>query len=72
MIIRVQDESAIYDFEKSFCVYATENGEVYLMGYTGERAYLLGTYKNEERAKEVIKEIFALCDCQSRYDMPIV
>lgn len=42
------------------------------LGYTGELAYKLGEYKTQDRAKEVIEEIFAFCDSQSKYDMPVV
>lgn len=77
MIIKSQDDSAIYDIEKLMCVYAVENEDegtaiVYALGYTGELSYPLGEYKNMERAKEVVGEIFALCHSQSLYEMPIV
>ena len=72
MIIRSQDETAIYDLDKAFSVYASEDGDVLVLGYTGELAYNLGKYKTQERAKEIVEEIYAYCGSQSRYDMPIV
>ena len=72
MIIRTQDENAIYDFEKMSGVYTNEDGNVYALGYTGELAFPLGTYATQERAREIIGDIYALVDSQSRFDMPIV
>ena len=72
MIIRSQDETAIYDLNKAFSIYASEEGDVLLLGYTGELAYSLGHYKTRDRAKEIVEEIYAVCGVQSRYDMPLV
>lgn len=76
MIIRTQDETAIYDFDKLVSVYAHEEEDgtckIYVLSYSGEIAYPLGEYKRVERGKEIVAEIFALCDAQHRYDMPIV
>ena len=72
MIVRSQDSRAIYDLTKMNSVFANEEGLVYALSYTGELAYPLGKYDTEERAKEVVEEIYALFDSQSRYDLPIV
>ena len=76
MLIRTQDEMAIYDLEKMSSIYVTKDDEdtytVYCLGYTGELAYPIGKYKKEERARAIIEEIYALCNSASRYDMPIV
>lgn len=72
MIIRTQDESAIYDTEKAFSIFTNEDNEVMALGYTGELAYKLGEYKTHDRAKEVVEEIYAFYDSQSKYDMPVV
>lgn len=72
MIIISQDENATYDLGKAFAVNANSEGEVHLVNYSGELAFLLGSYKSEERAKEIVAEIFALFDLQSRYSMPII
>ena len=72
MVILTQDEASFYDLDKSSSIYANEDGTVYLANYTGEIIYPIGKYKNEERAKEVVKEIFALYDVQSRYMMPVI
>lgn len=72
MIIRSQDSCAIYDTEKMSSVYTTEEGIVYALSYTGEISFPIGEYATQERAKEVIEEIYALCDVQSRFDMPVV
>ena len=72
MIIRSQDETAIYDLEKAFSIYANEEGEIFVLGYTGELAYKLGQYKTQDRAKEVVEEIYAFYGVQNRYDMPLI
>lgn len=76
MVVRTQDESAIYDLEKLMSVYAITNKEgenvVYALSYTGELAYPLGEYKTLDRAKEIVGEIFALCHSSTLYEMPIV
>lgn len=78
MIVRTQDETAIYDIEKMMCVYAVQSQDkkdefiVYGLSYTGELAYPFGRYKTMERAKSIVEEIYALCTSQSRYDMPII
>lgn len=72
MIIRSQDECAIYDTEKMSSIYTDTDGKVYILGYTGEITYPIGDYANQERAKEVIEEIYALIDSQTRFDMPVV
>lgn len=72
MIIRTQNELALYDTDKAFSIFANEDGEVMALGYTGELAYKLGEYKTEDRAREVIEEIYSFYDIQSRYDMPVV
>lgn len=72
MIVRSQDSRAIYDLTKMNSVFANEEGHVYALNYTGELAYPLGKYDTEERAKEVVEEIYALFDSQSRYDLPII
>ena len=72
MVVRNQDCTAIYDLEKMNSVFANEKGEVHALSYTGEIAYPLAKYDTEERAKEVVSEIYALFDCQSRYDIPVM
>jgi hypothetical protein len=72
MVIRTQDESAIYDLSKMSSVYTNEDGIIYALGYTGELAYPLGQYATQERAKEVVEEIYSLFEAQSRYDLPVV
>ena len=70
MYLRTQSEEAIIDLEKISSIVA-ENGKVYLnLIYDG--SFVAGTYKTQERAKEIVGEIFALLDVSSRYDMPIV
>ena len=72
MVLRSQDDKAIYDLTKMNCVFANEKGIVYALNYTGELAYPLGKYETEERAQEVVDEIYALFDTQSRYNLPIM
>lgn len=69
MYIRTQDEQAIFDFDKYGFISANQNGEVCMGG--GETAYFLGKYATQERAKEVVEDIYANLE-MSRYDMPIV
>lgn len=71
MIILSQNNEAIYDTEKSVCIYAKDN-IVYLMNYSGELAYILGEYKSDDRAKEIVEDIFVLQNCQDKYEMPMV
>lgn len=72
MIIRTQDESALYDTDKAFSIFSNEDGEVMALGYTGELAYKLGEYETQDRAKEVVEEIYSFYDVQTRYDMPVI
>ena len=58
------------DVDKCTSIVA-EEGNVYFNMENGT-SFLGGTYKNQERAKEVIGEIYAILDVTSRYDMPIV
>lgn len=71
MIIMTQDSDAVYDTEKFAGIY-TQNSSIYLLSYTGEVAYPLGTYKNDDRCKDIVRDIFAFEGCQSKYDMPFV
>lgn len=70
MYIRTQTEETIVDSEKLLSITA-ETGIVYL-NLIYEGSIVAGSYKSQERAKEVVGEIYALLDVQSRYDMPIV
>lgn len=72
MVILSQNEDSFYDLEKSSSIYSDNSGKIWLSNYTGEVVYPLGQYKNADRAKEVLKEIFALYDIQSRYMMPVI
>lgn len=77
MIVRTQDETAIYDLDKLVSVYAYDDKEenkakVLALSYASNVAYPLGVYRNMERAKEVVGEIFALSHSQHLYEMPIV
>lgn len=72
MVVRSQDERAIYDLDKLLSVFANEEGIVYGLNYNGELAYTLGEYKTEDRALEIVEEIYALFDTQRRYDMPLI
>lgn len=70
MYLRTQTEEAIIDIEKCTSVVIEENNVYVNLAYGG--SFLCGTYKTKERAKEIVGEIFALLDVQTRYDMPIV
>lgn len=77
MVIKTQDEKAIYDLDKLVSVYALEDketGETTVLGlaYGTNMAYPFGVYKHNDRAKEIIGEIFALCHSSTLYEMPIV
>ena len=69
MFILTQDEKTV--FNSAYFTYCACNskGEVFL-GYEGG-GLLLGKYATEERAKEVVRELFVCVD-YSRYEMPIV
>lgn len=72
MVIIAQDEKSIYDLEKFSSATAKEDGTVYLLNYSGELAFPVGKYETEERASEIVGEIFALFDTQRRYVMPVI
>lgn len=73
MLILSQDGDAIYDFDKCACIYVSEEeNKIYVLNYAGETAYPLGKYDTKERCIEIVKEIFALMECTSKYDMPYV
>lgn len=79
MVIRTQDDSAIYDVDKLLSIYVQKSDDeedtyyhVFGLSYAGEMAFDLGSYNNEERAKEVVGEIFALCNSSTLYEMPVV
>lgn len=71
MIILTQNNDAIYDTSNCSALYIEEN-TIYLSNYTGEIAYELGKYDNEERCKAIIEEIFTFLRCQDKYVMPFV
>ena len=68
--LRTQNEEIVIDMTRCTSVVA-ENGDVYANVENGT-SFLLGKYKSQERAKDVIGEIYAILDVTSRYDMPIV
>lgn len=72
MVIRAQNEEAIYDASKLLSVFASDDGNVYGLNYNGELAYTLGEYDSKERAVEVVEEIYSVFDGQTRYDMPVI
>ena len=70
MYLRTQNEEIVIDMTKCTSV-VVEEESVYANVENGA-SFLLGTYKTQERAKEIIGEIYAVIDVTSRYDMPIV
>ena len=72
MVIRVQNETAIFDLDKMASVFSSEEGVVYATNYSGETAYALGEYEDQDRATEIVEEIYSIFDTQRRYDMPVV
>ena len=70
MYLRTQDDDAIVDLDK-FTAIVAEDGKVFINMYDGN-SLLAGEYKDQERAKEVLQEIYATLDVMSRYEMPIV
>jgi len=72
MVIRVQNEEAIYDVNKLLSIFASNDGKVYGLNYDGELAYELGDYSSKERAVEIVEEIYSIFDGQTRYDMPVI
>lgn len=71
MLILSQDNRAIYDTEKSVSI-TVKGNIVYLLNVSGELAYPLGEYQNEERATEVVEQIFMYEGCQDKFEMPVV
>ena len=59
MVIVSQDKKTIYNFNNINCIFINSDNEIrvidnnYIEGYSGD---LLGRYKTEERAKEVLQE----------------
>ena len=72
MIVIAQDSSAIYDLEKCIGVCAEADGGVFIIPYTGEEAFWLGSYNSQDRAKEVVEEIFVMIGSQGKYEMPVI
>ncbi len=71
MLIITQNNDAIYDTDKGLSIYAKDE-TIYFLNYSGELAYPLGKYKDSDRARAVIEEIFIMQDSQDKYEMPIV
>lgn len=75
MLILTQNEEAFFDTEKFLGIVAETNDEghgvVFIDGYDGV-TMCLGEYKDFDRAREIVKELFATIDCMSRYSMPII
>ena len=71
MIILAQNGDAIYDTDKGLSISAKDK-IVYLLNYSGELAYTLGEYKDNDRAKAVVEDIFVMQNCQDKYEMPLV
>lgn len=81
MFIKTQDGKAIYDTSKFIGVYVQESKLVdadnnayglFLLNLGGEVAYLLGQYKRESRATEILSELHDSIESEAKYDMPIV
>lgn len=60
----------VFDFDKYGYISTNPQGEL-ILGGVSENGFLIGKYENEERAKEVLADIYANLD-MSRYDMPII
>lgn len=61
---------AVFDVDHYGFISTNSVGEVFIGG-SSDAGFLIGKYKNEERAKEVVADIYANLD-MSRYDMPVV
>lgn len=81
MFIKTQDGKAIYDTSKFIGVYIQENKLVdadnsvyglFLLNLGGEVAYLLGQYKRESRAIEILSELHDSMESEINYAMPII
>ena len=71
MIVLTQYDEACINLEYFESIEAYEDGTVILTMNTSTE-YQLGKYKNQDRAKEVVGEMFSLLGSSSRYNMPIV
>ena len=71
MIIVSQNKTSIYNFNNINSIFINSYNEIrifdnnYVEGYCGD---LLGFYKTEERAKEVLKEIVQFYEISKRYE----
>lgn len=81
MFIKTQDGKAIYDTSKFLGVYIQESKLVdadnsayglFLLNLSGEVAFLLGQYKRESRATEVLSELHDSMESEEKYAMPII
>ncbi len=81
MFIKTQDGKAIYDTSKFSGIYIQESKLVdadnsayglFLLNLSGEVAYLLGQYKRESRATEVLSELHDSMESEEKYAMPII
>jgi len=71
MLILAQDNLSMFDTDKCLSVYVKEN-IVYVLNYSGELTYPLGKYESEDRAREVMEDIFLQEGCQGKYEMPVI
>lgn len=75
MLLMYQNEAGFVDFDKLLGIETDENEEghglVVAYGYDGV-SFPVGEYKTLDRAKEIVKEIYAIEGCMSRYELPIV
>lgn len=76
MLILYQNEAGFVDFDKLLGIEAEEveeSGHGLVIAYGYDNASIpVGEYKTLDRAKEIVKEIYAIEGCMSRYELPIV
>ena len=60
MLIVSKDRTTIYNFDNTDFIFINGCNEIRINTNCDKNSYLLGTYKTEERAKEILLEIIKL------------
>lgn len=71
MYLRAQNNDAIVDTDKCTSIVIADGGKIYTNLHDGN-SLCIGSYSGQDRAEEVLEELFALLECTSKYDMPVV
>lgn len=68
MIIVSQAKDEIINFKNMNNIYISRTGEIRACANMEDCVYVLGNYSTQERAKEVLKEIWKFYEISKRYE----